>query len=532
MSSRVLAPALSPLFVRVFSAADSGLERSRGRRFAEAAISCIVGTLALFAIMAVFRHLPLANEATVGLVFLLAVLITAAISGYATSLSVAVTATLLYNYFFIPPVNTWNVADYRDWVTLGVFLLTAVVGSTLSYVAKREAERARRQRREAEQLYELSQRLSTSGSALAVCRATPQDIVETFGSRAAAIFIAEEQRVFCSREGAQEFDVLQFKTSMTDRSLRVDSVHRISYVPLRLGTGIIGSAAIRETPLSPATLDALGALIAMAIERARMIEQLAKMEALREREGLKTVLVDTIVHEFRTPLTAVKASAILLRDNLDGDREQRQECISIINEGCDAIDQLVEEISQMSRLESRDVNLELARHSIGELVDAALSESWESLGSRPLQRQTADEETLVKVDLFWATKILKHLLANAALYSKPGTAIVIRTEAKNGFAYFHVADQGPGIEAEEVGRIFEKFYRGKEHRCRVHGTGMGLPIAKAITEAHGGTMTLVSSIGEGSVFSFSLPIDRSFRCTRVIHFGEEETATMPAGSSL
>jgi two-component system sensor histidine kinase KdpD len=105
--------------------------------------------------------------------------------------------------------------------------------------------------------------------------------------------------------------------------------------------------------------------------------------------------------------------------------------------------------------------------------------------------------------------VLGHLIRNANLYSTPGEPITLRTETRNGFVFLSVADRGPGIDQMEVKRIFEKFYRGKEHRCRVQGTGMGLPISKAIVEAHGGTIFVNSRPGEGSVFSFSLPIDRS-----------------------
>jgi signal transduction histidine kinase len=102
-----------------------------------------------------------------------------------------------------------------------------------------------------------------------------------------------------------------------------------------------------------------------------------------------------------------------------------------------------------------------------------------------------------------------HLIANANLYSSPGKPITIRTETKNGLVMFSIADQGPGIDRSEIERIFEKFYRGKDHRFRVQGTGMGLPIAKAIIEAHGGTIGASSKPREGSVFYFTLPIDRS-----------------------
>jgi signal transduction histidine kinase len=146
---------------------------------------------------------------------------------------------------------------------------------------------------------------------------------------------------------------------------------------------------------------------------------------------------------------------------------------------------------------------------VGELLDAALAECEDVVAARPVERRIANEDVPIRVDITWASKILGHLLMNANLYSAPGTPIVIRTETENGFVLFRIADQGPGVDPMEVDRIFEKFYRGKEHRCRVQGTGMGLPIAKAITEAHGGTLTVASKPGEGATFSFSLPIDRS-----------------------
>ena len=163
----------------------------------------------------------------------------------------------------------------------------------------------------------------------------------------------------------------------------------------------------------------------------------------------------------------------------------------------------------MSRIESGDVRLDLTRHSVAELIDTAITEIGDSLGTRPIERRIANEEVPIRVDLVWASKILEHLLVNANLYSPEGLPITLWTETAKGRVLFHVADAGPGIDPTEIDRIFEKFYRGKDHRCRVQGTGMGLPIAKAIAEAHGGTLTVSSRVGEGSVFSFSLPIDRS-----------------------
>lgn len=487
---------------------DSG-SREVPWQLGRAVRSYALGLLAILTITVLYRHEPLANVTTVGFTFLLAILVAATVSGFGTSLLMSVAAMLVYDYFFIPPVDAWNITDSQDWVALSAFVITAVVGSSLSVLARRQTRRARRQREEAEQLYKLSQRLLSAGDSLALCNAIPQDIVEAFGSRAASLLLAEDQMVFYSVGGSHLFDAMELKGSVAEKNVRVDAEHGISYVPLRLGIKVLGTIGIADTTLSHETLESLGPLLTIAIERARAIEQVGKIEALRESEHLKSALLDAITHEFRTPLTAMKISVTGMLSDLNFDREQCRDLLAMIDEGCDRIDQLVDEVSQMSRLESGDVRLELAPHTVGELIDAALADCRSVLGSRPIERRIANEEVPIRADLTWATKILVHLLMNANLYSTPDAPIAIRAETGKGFVFFHVADCGPGIDAAELSRIFEKFYRGKEHRCRLQGTGMGLPIAKAITEAHGGTMTAVSKPGEGSIFTFSLPIDRS-----------------------
>jgi two-component system, OmpR family, sensor histidine kinase KdpD len=473
-------------------------------------VSTFVGGMcSLFLITAIYSHQPLVNVTTVGFTFLLAILIAAAVGSYVPSLAMSVVATLLYDYFFLPPIGTWNITDSRDWVALTAFVVTSIVGSSLSEMARRQTRKARRQRREAEELYDLSQRLLSAGDSLGLCNAIPQDIAEVFNTRAAALLLAEGQLVFYSVGGSHEFATARLKATLSERLVRVDAEEGITYVPLRLGVVAIGTVGIADTGLSHETLDALGSLITIAIERARAIEQVGKVEAMRESEKLKSALLDAITHEFRTPLTAMKISVTGMLSDLNFDRTECRELLTMIDEGCDRIDQLVGEVSQMSRIESGDVRLDLARHSVGELIDMALTECADSLESRPIERSIANEDVPVRIDLVWASKTLEHLIANANLYSTPGLPIVIRTETTKGRVLFHVVDGGPGIDPSEIERIFEKFYRGKDHRCRVQGTGMGLPIAKAIAEAHGGTMSVSSKPGEGAVFSFSLPIDRS-----------------------
>jgi two-component system sensor histidine kinase KdpD len=234
-------------------------------------------------------------------------------------------------------------------------------------------------------------------------------------------------------------------------------------------------------------------------------EDVAKIEATRESEQLKSVLLDAITHDFRTPLTSIKASVTGLLDDLELDREQRKELLTIIDEECDRINRLVGAALEIVRLESGDAKLNLAPHSVGELISSALADCKGAASNRQICLDVKHHDSQIHVDLSLAKKVLVHLVTNAHLYSSPGQPIRIATEERGGFHLISVADQGPGMEEMEISRIFEKAYRGQNQRCRVPGTGMGLPIAKAIVETHGGTIHAVSHAGQGSVFTFSLP---------------------------
>jgi two-component system, OmpR family, sensor histidine kinase KdpD len=236
--------------------------------------------------------------------------------------------------------------------------------------------------------------------------------------------------------------------------------------------------------------------------------QTSKLQATHESERLKLVFLDAITHDFKTPLTSIKASVTGLLDDLETDREQRKELLTIIDEECDRINQLVSEASEIARLESGEMKLDLASHSVEELISAALADCRSAALNRRICLDVKHPNTRLRVDLSLAKRILVHLITNAQLYSSPGQPVRITTNKYNKFHTFSVADQGPGIEEEEIGHIFDKFYRGKDERHRVQGTGMGVPIAKTIVEAHGGTIGVVSCLGQGSVFTFSLPAER------------------------
>jgi two-component system sensor histidine kinase KdpD len=178
----------------------------------------------------------------------------------------------------------------------------------------------------------------------------------------------------------------------------------------------------------------------------------------------------------------------------------------IIDEESDRINRVIGQAIEMAQLDAGEVELVPAPRLVSELIAAALEDCESIHGSHPIRTDVRQHDACVTCDLFWARKVLGHLLRNAELYSTPGEPITVATEEKDGCIIFHVADSGPGIDQAEIGQIFEKFYRGKGQRHRVPGTGMGLSVAKAIVEAHGGTIAVTSEVGCGSDFSFSLPI--------------------------
>ena len=214
-----------------------------------------------------------------------------------------------------------------------------------------------------------------------------------------------------------------------------------------------------------------------------------------------------MAHDFKTPLTSIKAAATSLLEDLEFNKRQRGELLVVIDEECDRINRVIGQAIEMAQLDAGEVKLQPAPHFVSELITAAIEDCASVRNSRPIRTEMRPQDARIHCDLFWARKVLGHLIRNANLYSSPGEPITITIEEKNGSVLFHVADLGPGIEKAEIDHIFSKFYRGKSQRHRVPGTGMGLAVAKAIVEAHGGTIEVTSEVGRGSVFTFSLPIE-------------------------
>src|ERR1700723_1382023 len=468
-----------------------------------------VSTATAAVIVAVYFRLLHVNETTVALTFLVGILLVAANWGLRHSIYLSILSAAAFNFFFLPPILTFTVGDPRNWIALLAFLVTGIVASQLAERARREAKISRRRQREAERLYEFSQQMLVTGNVIDLLNVLPQMIAATFNLAGAAIYLREKDRVYRSSPNYMDVTAAELRDAAYTRDHRRDEERGVTLVPILLGTRPIGAVGITGKGTSPEALDAVCGLAAIAIERAGAVENLTRVQASRESERLRNALLDSVAHELRTPLTSITAAITTLRSDPLLDKEQSAEMMQVIEEEAARLDRLVGQAMEMAELDANHIKLDLHMNSMREAVDLALEAVQGPLKTHPIELRLPDTLPLVQMDLERIATVLQLLLQNAATAPTEGSRIVLSAELSKGQLVTSVADRGSGVDDFERMMIFDKFYRGQGQRYRVQGTGMGLAIAKAIVEAHGGSIDVTSQPSQGSVFSFYLPLQQS-----------------------
>jgi two-component system sensor histidine kinase KdpD len=286
-----------------------------------------------------------------------------------------------------------------------------------------------------------------------------------------------------------------------------EEARQLIVTAIRLGGEPIGSIALKGPLLSDTALQALSNLVAIGLEKVRGQEAANRAEAARQSEELKSTLLDAIAHEFKTPLTSIKAATSSMLSAPGTMPPEQVELVTIVDEEADRLSRLVTEAIQMARFEGGKLQLNLELHSPGSLIDASLQQIEALSNGRQIQKQIDDALPYVDVDPELIQLTIRHLIDNAMKYSSPAAPIRISARlAGNNVVSIAVADQGPGISLSEQSQIFEKFYRSPRVRDQVTGTGMGLAIAREILHAHGGELRVISSPGKGSEFQALLPV--------------------------
>jgi len=470
----------------------------------------LIATLSVAGITLVGARWLHLNPTTIALAFLLSILGISASWGLRQAVYMSVVATLAFDYFFLPPIGAFAIADPQNWIALFAFLVTAVAVSELSARARRGARAAVERRQELERLYAFSQLLLSSDNPAELLNLIPRYIVESFGIRSAAISLSSRADVYRSGPTIDGLESQDLQLICLRGEPRFDAAHQRAFMPLRMGMRVVGCMGVAGSLLSRQTLEAIGSLVAIAIERAGAVEKLSRAEAARESEQLRSVLLDSVTHEFRTPLTAIKASATSLLGSPsrppNHSPEERQELLTIINEESDRLNRLIGEAAEMAQLDANKVEFRFESSPINGPVTEALDELKQLLVQHPVEVRIPAGLPTARMDSAHIKAVLVHLIENAAKYSPAGAPIRVTAEAKGDTLTISIADRGPGIDDFEQSLVFEKFYRGRNQRVQVHGTGMGLAICKAIVEAHGGRLGVTSQLGHGSVFYFSLPV--------------------------
>jgi two-component system sensor histidine kinase KdpD len=466
-------------------------------------IRWLLAFCALAGIVLVYRRWLHVNTTTVALTLLLLILILAAEWGLRYAVLVAITATVLYNYYFLPPVGTFTISDPQNWLTLLAFLVTAIIASRLSQRARNEAKDARARQRELEILFRLSREFLQSENAGSLLASVPSAVLDVVTAKTAMLYLLERDRLYQAGDTASEIELphlRQLASTLTDVRNDVSELE----IPIRTGVRPKGILVLRGASLSKETALAIGSLISISMERAQALESIAHSEAAKESERLRTLMIDSITHELRTPLTSIKGAATALLGGVGP--EQEHELLSIIDEESDRLNNLVSEAVEMAQLDAQQVQMHFAPVRVADVIaDARAKCSWVE-DTHTLVISVDERERLeMRADPVVFQKVICNLLENAAKYSKAGTPITITALRDGESVAISIADRGVGIGPSEQPLIFERFYRARSQAESTSGTGMGLAISRAIVEAHGGAIRLTSQPGQGSVFTITIP---------------------------
>ena len=455
------------------------------------------------AITGVYFRLLHVNSTTVALTFVLAVLGVATVWGISESLVASLVAAVAFNYFFLPPVGTFTIADPQNWVAFFAFLITAITASQLSTRARRRAAEAASRQRETNRLYEFGRAMLMNDNFEATVERSVYALARIFELRSAAISEHASGRTWTTGtdfpSGGEALRALA-----ESKEAQFSEEGRLSIVPVKLGGPSIGNLGLTGADLSPELCNAIANLVALGWERSRAIESAGQAEAARRGETLKSALLDSLAHDLKTPLTAIKTCVTGLLSAYPKTEDRKRELLEIVDEETDHLHRTISEAIQMTRIEAGKLSLERSLRSFDEIMEDLLATLGPDSARFFVHANSA--VPLLPVDAALIKQALRQILDNAARYTPAGSQVDISAVLHEDHVEIRIADFGPGVSGDERERIFEKFYRGGQGGRYAQGTGMGLSIAKGIIEAHGGRIWVANQPEGGAVFSLSVPL--------------------------
>ena len=410
-----------------------------------------------------------------GVVYLLAVLLVSSAWGLWLGLLTAGLSAAAFNFFHIPPTGQFTIADSENWVALVVFLIAAVVTSTLANSSRARASDAERGRSEAALTAEMS-RLLLSGESL-------EQSLHTVGQRIAQTFNLRSVAVEAKWVGA---DQRRHALPLVVHGSRVGTV----LVPSDTDSSTLRALEDRVVP-------ALETLLAAAQRRDELEAQVIETKALRRANVVKTTLLRSVSHDLRSPLTAIATAAGGLQSETISD-EQRRELASVITEEAARLERVIRNLLDLSRLQAGGAEPRADWCSVEELVGVAIASAAAPPGTFDVDLEP--DLPMLHVDAAQLERALANVLENAAHFSG-GEQVTVRGRASGANVLLRISDGGPGVAREDLERIFEPFYRARDGES---GTGLGLAIARGFLEANGGRIRAESLPGQGTSFVIQL----------------------------
>jgi two-component system sensor histidine kinase KdpD len=460
----------------------------------------------------------------VDLVFLTAVVAVAARFGLWPSLFASVAASLGYNFFFMPPVHTFTIADPTNIAAFFFFMLIALLVSNVAARVRSQADTAIVRARNTESLYAFSRKLAGTATLDDVLWATAYQTALMLKVR--VVLLLPEQGVLTVKSGYPPEDQLDQADLAAanwawgnDRpagrgSDTLPGAKRL-FLPMRTGRGAIGVIGIDSdrtgpllTPDQRRLLDALVDQGALAIERVLLVEDMDHVKRTVESDRLRAALLTSISHDLKTPLASVLGAASTMRDLAGAltDAEKRDLLATVIDES-ERLNRFIANLLDMTKLESGAIVPNNALHDIGEIVGSVLRRASKILAHHKIRLDLAADLPMLELDAVLFEQVLFNLLDNAAKYSAADTTISITSLRDRETVSLQVIDEGDGIPPEELESVFDKFYRVNKGDHVRPGTGLGLAISRGFVEAMHGTISAANRADRsGAVITIRLPV--------------------------
>jgi len=431
---------------------------------------------------------------------------------------------LAFNFFFFPPIGTLTIADPQNWIALFAFLAVSLVASRLSAVARERQREALNRRDELARLFDLSRDilLTTEPGSEAIA-ILARHISSRFHLDYVAICLPTATGFERFEAGALDLghllttDALRRTMSEAERAIESndggsaerhvvwsDAAHPVGLVPLRLGTRALGVLATAGRTIEPGTLDTLGSVVAIAIERINFLEERRQAELAQRSAEFKSALLASLAHDLRTPLTTIRVAASNLHASWLTDL-QREEQANLVVAEVQRLTRLFQNILEMTRIEAGAVVQTDQWVDPSEIVEAARSQIEPTPGAHNIRVVAGATDRVVHLDPRLTSAALAHLLENAAQYSPAGSSITVAHDVNADGLLVTVDDEGSGIAEADRLRLFEPFFRGEQGRRHTAGTGMGLAIAQGLLAAEHGRLWVENRPEGGARFTIGLP---------------------------